>query len=112
MSRLEEIRKRAEAATEGPWQNVRPGGIPPGIVCDIKGKPWDITDDAEFISHARSDIPWLLALLAQKDEALRYYELPDGHFWDCKNLTIKPDKNCDPHCKDARAALAAGQEDE
>lgn len=55
MTRLKEARKEAAK-----WENVRPGGVPPGIVCDIDGESWDITDEIN---------PVLRALLAELKEA-------------------------------------------
>lgn len=85
--RLAEIRARAEAATEGPWEEVRRFGFAgvKGILCpnhvqvaelvavrsdgDGVYRPRHLpivefvgTDaDAEFIAHARTDLPTLLA---------------------------------------------------
>ncbi|MGN7387780.1 hypothetical protein [Sporosarcina sp. SAFN-015] len=62
---LEAIRKRAEAATVGPWKyNDQHGYLAPVTpqreICAITN---EITRyyDAEFIAHAREDIPALLA---------------------------------------------------
>jgi chromosome segregation ATPase len=62
---LAEIKKRAEKATEGEWINVDGGYVitldgthPEGYgesVADVYGE-----NDAEFIAHARQDIPKLL----------------------------------------------------
>lgn len=86
--RLAEIKARAEAAHEGPW------GIPPArsnatkfwlqpykqhgdwshpswrgfITCDFK-------EDAEFVAHAREDIPTLIAAIESmqaENERLRH----------------------------------------
>lgn len=69
---LEAIRKRAEAATEGPWEtalledgwHVMHDGM---IVAEMYRKE---AEDAEFIAHARTDIPKLLAEI----ERLRKFE--------------------------------------
>jgi hypothetical protein len=67
MNRLEAIRARERAATRGPWR------IPDG---DLNGRIWAIgpiagydydalevsDEDAEFVGHARTDIPLLLAV--------------------------------------------------
>ena len=58
---LEEIKARHEAATPGPWELSRDAGIyidrdEDYCICGIGNEP-----DAEFISHARTDIPTLLA---------------------------------------------------
>lgn len=74
MSRLEEIRKRLEAATPGPWDSscynennpsysvnqstkIIPAHLLPGesIAFQIKKQ-----SNAEFIAHAPEDIRWLL----------------------------------------------------
>lgn len=63
MTRLEEIKARADAATPGPWDNetdweyVCPsneGEDAPPICGDCNRR------DSTFIAHARADIPWLL----------------------------------------------------
>ncbi len=63
---LPAIKKLCEAATGGPWENVR--GIEGGIVCDIDGEAWDITDDAEFIAQARTLVPQLVTALEEARE--------------------------------------------
>jgi hypothetical protein len=77
---LEAIRKRAEAATEGPWfvegetvysSGVLLAGAYPAMICD----ECDETE-AEFIAHARQDVPRLLAEI----ERLRN-ELDSIRFW-------------------------------
>ena len=63
--RLAEIRARCEKATLGPW----------GVCYDSKHSDYSICElahwpkanglarsDAEFIRHAREDLPWLLAI--------------------------------------------------
>ena len=84
MNRLNEIEARANAATEGPW-NVFMGRIDhPGrslvavaydVGCDV---------DAEFIAHARTDVPWLLEQVERRDKALEAVldlHKEDGHGW-------------------------------
>lgn len=60
-ARLGEIRERVAAATEGPWEHG-----------DRQFTAGDQAD-AEFIAHAREDVPWLLAeverLTAERDRA-------------------------------------------
>jgi hypothetical protein len=82
------IRARADAATEGPW-HLRGRSImadvlvshdgPPetqwnnSVVCSVgawsSGRPTDA--DAEFIVHARTDVPALLSALDERDDLLR-----------------------------------------
>jgi hypothetical protein len=64
---LAEIRKRAEAATDGPWTVSFPGAK----VINAYGIGVDNFDeDAEFIAHAREDVPKLLAEIGRLKEAL------------------------------------------
>lgn len=64
--RLEEIRRRAEAATEGPWR-IEESRYEGSYNVTSVNETHDLSaclcrpDDAEFISHAREDIPDLLA---------------------------------------------------
>ena len=82
-SRLDAIKARAEAATEGPWR-VRTDYIP-GVI-EVEG-PTASNDyvaelsadkaDLEFIAHSRADIPALVAaiesvLVMHKPEATGY----------------------------------------
>ena len=67
MNRLNEIEARANAATEGPWMGIR---YPDGFLGRVIGGNGfgvaeDFPDDAdaEFISHARTDVPALVAAL-------------------------------------------------
>ena len=69
--RLNEIEARANAATEGPWEAYRPN---PAYriyeICSTTPQGLDETlaevsgyDDAEFMAHARADVPALVAAL-------------------------------------------------
>jgi hypothetical protein len=67
-SDLEAIKARADAATPGRWfwtaeTDYDPGRIVGEPMVGGFGEPeWDVTpDDAEFIAHAREDVPALLA---------------------------------------------------
>lgn len=86
-TRLAEIWARAQAATDGPWR-MRHGAtteyaihVEFGEVLVVPdGWGWADNDwrkinaDAEFIAHARSDVPWLMAevdrLTGERDRAL------------------------------------------
>ena len=69
MNRLNEIEARANAATEGPWEGIRyPDGLLGRViasdelgVCIAEDFPDDA--DAEFIAHARADVPDMAAAL-------------------------------------------------
>ena len=81
MKRLDEIEARANAATEGPWEvdpfTWKPGHpIPPsewlgieatgpvkGEVARIRPNEDEDHANAEFIAHARADVPALVAAL-------------------------------------------------
>ena len=61
LQELEEIRKRCDAATEGPWEqeDCRENHIATATGMDIAHAPKQI--NAQFIAHARTDVPALLA---------------------------------------------------
>jgi hypothetical protein len=81
---LAAIEARAQAATEGPWESLRAGMLGTRVV-RVDGE-WDglvpdefITmvtpalrkfDDADFIAHARTDVPALLALVREQRAAI------------------------------------------
>ena len=104
MSRLDEIKARADAATEGPW--VRDMHSP-----DMSGRSgWYIRGprklglrsmvlnsrmlhgDAEFIEAAREDVPWLVE---------RVRELSGAICWDttCLNCSSLLDSNYDQYMR-------------
>ena len=111
MSRLDEIKARAEAATEGPW--VRDMHSP-----DMSGRSgWYIRGprklglrsmvlnsrmlpgDAEFVEAAREDVPWLIE---------RVQELSGAICWDttCLNCASLLDSNYDQY---VRAEIAEAE---
>ncbi len=67
--RLDEIKARAEAATEGPWTGNNGDGYGAYYVDNPTGRtvarcdygPYEGSRDAEFIAHARTDVPDLVA---------------------------------------------------
>jgi len=77
-ARLEEIRKRCEDATPGPWKPTKSGY---SVFCripyfsDLRIATGFERGDAEFMAHAREDIPWLLeqmvTTLRRADAAIR-----------------------------------------
>lgn len=87
MSRLDEIRAREQAATPGPWF-VEPIGdrdfetakqrgrvIPDVLRWQGYRNTLDCGEDdatAQFIAHAREDIPWLLAEIERLQENLAF----------------------------------------
>jgi hypothetical protein len=67
------IAARAAAATLGPWGHLRAcGSIVAAGGDEIAACCHD--PDAEFIAHARADVPWLLAQLAAERAALAALE--------------------------------------
>ena len=110
-TRLAEIRARAEKATLGPWDhysiNLRNTSeqavysVP--LDADPLARGSEIAGpmeprDAEFIAHARTDVPWLLGQVELRDKALdAVLELhqPEPH---CNNVRhTNPDVEC-PEC--------------
>jgi hypothetical protein len=77
--RLAEIAARAAAATPGPWWTdtltEHSGGESVGV--DAEGDSWVIPcqdidrADAEFVAHARTDVPALLTRVAELEASLR-----------------------------------------
>jgi hypothetical protein len=88
--RVEEIRARCEAATEGPWgyrgptrdvlaeydggavrerRGMRPAGDTFPLIGKIMSPP-----DGEFVAHAREDVPFLLSELARLSGEVRRLE--------------------------------------
>lgn len=68
--RLQEIKARADAATPGPWELYdNAGGVE---VNDGNGTYFSVGNDAdaEFIVHARTDIPTLVAEVERLKKAL------------------------------------------
>lgn len=58
---LKNIRERAEAATAGPWELIGGGEYVTGVSILVAPDDGGVTDcDAEFIAHARADLPRLL----------------------------------------------------
>ena len=80
MNRLNEIEARANAATEGPWEHEPPPGPGEDPMRPICVYPKEdggtlayvqpLEADAEFIAHARADVPWLLEQVKLRDKAL------------------------------------------
>ena len=86
LRRIEEIKARAAKATPGPWradgQFVRPVHDSPQYVeCGHLEKSWteETFANAQFVAHARQDIPWLCRLVrklltvAEAAEKLRHH---------------------------------------
>ncbi|MDP9406610.1 MAG: hypothetical protein M3P95_01610 [Actinomycetota bacterium] len=74
MTDLEQVRARALAATEGPWQrhgsDVWAEGSPDPLFRGRDGSAevrHQADADAEFVAHAREDVLQLLALLDQRE---------------------------------------------
>ena len=87
MSRLEEIRARAQVATPGPWKSYAGDVIIYGVdwyepvICGSSNTPRGFSvaePDLDFIAHAREDVPWLLEqmsnLTRERDTALALVE--------------------------------------
>lgn len=61
--RLKEIKARYAHANPGPWI-VEKGGY-----TGAKGFAGDAEDDAQFVAHARQDVPWLVEQIEKLMEA-------------------------------------------
>lgn len=69
---IEAIRKRAEMATEGPWQKDGAIDIHSPNGTEVAAA-WGGYADQEFIAHAREDIPKLLAEIERLNAELVSY---------------------------------------
>ena len=86
MNRLNEIEARANAATEGPWEGIR---YPDGLLGRVIGgngfgvaEDFPADADAEFIAHARADVPDMAAALRAVLELHKREESPSGDYCD------------------------------
>lgn len=81
--RFAEAMKRCEAATPGPWRcgytanGTLPAVFAPGVnkiiasrISSMKGFDRKGYGDADFIAHAREDLPWALYLILDREDAL------------------------------------------
>ena len=67
--RIQEIRARCDTATPGPWEVV--DGKSFGVQSENKNIAMCFRPENEhFIAHAREDIPYLLAQLAERDKEI------------------------------------------
>lgn len=91
---LDAIQARADSATEGPWELVAGSLHQPIIYSDGTGLDIAIMDnrdgidsDANFIAHARTDVPALLAVVRSQQakiervEALHTFAHTDVEPW-------------------------------
>ena len=76
--RLDQIAARCNAATDGPWESDRhvrgDGHVVIGGGLRRAHLPGDVpghAENAEFIAHARADVPWLVEQVRKRDAALR-----------------------------------------
>ena len=76
-SDLAAIRARCEAATPGPWEQRLGDSIKENLVADVRGltiygphKAVSCGAEADFIVHAREDLPRLLARLEEMREVV------------------------------------------
>ena len=86
MNRLDEIEARANAATVGPWMGIM---YPDGFLGRVIGGNGfgvaeDFPDDAdaEFIAHARADVPDMAAALRAVLKLHKREESPSGYYCD------------------------------
>jgi hypothetical protein len=98
--RMAEIEARAEKATEGPWALpfddgaiALPGGRNSLLGLDMDGMAVvERRPDAEFIAHAREDVPYLIARARELEAALgELCTWVDSHEnpWPSLNSTVR-----------------------
>jgi len=83
---LEAINARCDAATAGPWVYFPPDSncafpqIILGRVRDLLfDQDDDLPEDAEFIAHARTDLPALVAEVERLRSMIRAEHMPEGY---------------------------------
>ncbi|MGF9601347.1 hypothetical protein ABEW95_05880 [Bacillus subtilis] len=83
--KLEEIRQRADAATEGPWRigKQSPNGLNNiGTIDGLLTAQTTDEEDAKYIAHARQDIPWLISEIDRLNSGI------DNVLYDLRNEDI------------------------
>ncbi|MDQ8092125.1 hypothetical protein [Bacillus amyloliquefaciens] len=83
--KLEGIRQRADAATEGPWRigKQSPNGLSNiGTIGGLLTAQTTNEDDAKYIAHARQDIPWLISEIDRLNSGI------DSVLYDLRNEDI------------------------
>lgn len=89
---LDGIKARVEAATPAPWQRANhvvdmgPPSDSPFAVCHSDADPSPSPQNAEFIAHAREDVPALIAEVERyrdtlEDLAKDCEAFPEDHRW-------------------------------
>lgn len=75
-----EIRAREQAATEGPWEPDRfSNGDRTPLAMPTESHGYFLRADAEFIAHARQDIPWMLERIDTVRALHRPVDFTDEH---------------------------------
>ena len=107
---LAKIRARADAATPGPWEvdargemSCKPNSVGYEYGYDIlyllephKSGMLAKFDDADFIAHAREDIPALLDAVAERDSKIKYLNAEcrklqrDALYWRDVSNSLEP----------------------
>ena len=91
INRLDEIKARADSATEGPWSHINDswqgGRAVHRVGSDGNGDDVGLTyryegdaqgeHDAEFIAHSRTDVPDMANTLKRVEALLEQYEADD-----------------------------------
>lgn len=122
--RLDEIKARAEAATEGPWTGNNGDGYGAYCVDNPTGRtvarceygPYEGSRDATFIAHARTDVPALVVAI-EAVLALHSMEADGYGGWMCATC-LDDERGFDPErepypCPTVTAIQSAlGEEDE
>ncbi|OZE77191.1 hypothetical protein CH305_18310 [Rhodococcus sp. 15-649-2-2] len=105
---LAAIAARADAATVGPWEVATSRDVYSAVIAPAGGATvgMDFESDAnaEFIAHAREDVPALLAVLRERDNTIaRVRDVLD----DYDHLGIEPIPTLSAHAwmHEVRAAL-------
>lgn len=103
-TKLDEMRKRCEAATPGPWEYLKPSDIGGQAIVLMNGPAivpngWGLLgDDGRFIAAARSDLPLLISALEVCLGALHAHHTEWG-----------TNENCNAECSATCRAIAKAE---
>lgn len=87
MGDLDEIEARANAATKGPWEIIGGGEYVSGPDILVAPGEGGVTDaDAEFIAHARRDVPRLIGAVKWLADQLHERSGGDPEAWAAEAL--------------------------
>ena len=85
---LKKIKDRADKATSGPWAAYKPGKIRTDVGCS-EFRVYKIMDpcDANFIAHARTDVPRLIEVIEYAEATIASILLKEKDIYLAKQIS-------------------------